>query len=267
MASKIIQGQGDGTEYKERSLGAAFWVNLTICAKHPRCKDKPYHHFDLYCGSGFNDISRCEGSPLAFWRAVELTGKAPVFAHFVDEIQEQISLLCTQFYGHPYALNSFIHHGDNASFIPLIPFLIRERGDNPEYALGSVLIDPNGAGIPWDELIELTHQCPRLDVFLNFNVSIVNRISGYKHNKSQRRVERLENVPGILGKNHVLIRNPTGGRNSFVLLVCRNIKTREHRSLGFYHWDSADGLRIRRTTGLTKAEQVVTAPDDQIALF
>src|SRR4051794_6085264 len=66
-----VQGQGDANEFNEQGLSAAFWVNLTIFQKKiaPISDRFHYHHFDPNSGCGFNEQSKCIGSPLAFLRA------------------------------------------------------------------------------------------------------------------------------------------------------------------------------------------------------
>lgn len=257
---KVVQGQGAGTEYKERRLGAVFKINLCI-SKSPKLKDHPYFHFDLYAGSGYNELADCKGSPIAFIDAVKCSGRTNFYAHFVE--QDKIS--CGQLYRrisrHEFWSRCSVHPGNNDSFIEAIPDLIRYRNQNPKKTIGSVLIDPNGHNVHWEKLEWLSTQCPKLDIVINYNTSIVKRITGIEAKGSagwyRGQLIRLEEVPRLLNKKHVQISTPVppNSKNKFVVLICRNFRTGDHPNMGFYHWDSKEGERIRVQEGLTKKER------------
>lgn len=252
---KRTQGQGDGTRFKERRLEAIFYINLTICNKSERLRRFPYFHFDLYAGSGYNDQADCLGSPLAFLDAVEESGKHHFYAHFVDKDPINCHKLFNRLKTSVYADRCFVHPGDNADFVEAIPYIIKARNISPDHAMGSVLIDPNGHNIPWDHLIELSKLCPKLDFFINYNTTVALRIEGLKKYTYRGRLERLADVPKLLGKNYVQIATPVGARNRFVLLICRNFFTSNYARLGIYHWDSYEGESIRYRFGLSKKER------------
>jgi hypothetical protein len=58
---------------------------------------------------------------------------------------------------------------DNEELCAGIPYWIERLGGDPETALGSILIDPNGpAGIPWKALKATSRRCPGLTIMMNY---------------------------------------------------------------------------------------------------
>lgn len=251
---KIKQGQSDGTEFKERRLGALFYINLKI-SKSSFLRSRPYFHFDLYAGSGYNEEVGCIGSPLAFLKAVEDSDRTNFYAHFVEKDPLSCDKLARRLAASKYPDRCFLHPGDNADFIEAIPHLISCRNQRPSNAVGSILIDPNGHNIPWDQLAEISRLCPKLDMFFNYNTTIAKRLAGLVVNIYRGKLVRLETIPEHINKTHVQLATPTGTRNQFVLMACRNFRVGDYAKLGIYHWHSEEGKSIRYRYGLSKKEK------------
>lgn len=256
-AKALKQGQGISTEFKERGLQAAFTINLRIFQNRFGGDKYPYFHFDLNCGTGWNDESNCIGSPLAFLQATQNTGCNRFFAGFCDIDDNKLKLL----FSRPELQNKncWSFHGDNSELPYAIPGIIRSQGDNPKMAIGMVLVDPNGYNIPLEPLVWLSKECPKLDVVINWNSTAAKRnrynpISGGDH------VPTLEQVIENLNKKYWLIRKPMTA-HQFTLLIGRNFSTGDHKSLGFYHLNSMLGQDIFAQCNFTR-EQLKTRYDD-----
>lgn len=243
MAKHRGQGQShDSTEMKERGIASAISINLRIF----KSKYKPwatYQHFDLNAGSGMNDQVNCIGSPLAFIQSVDNLGISNYRAYFTDIDHDTIEKLHT--YPEMKRENCFLFHGDNESLITAIPDLIRLTDKKLKYAIGSVLVDPNGSEVNVDALSWLSKQCPRLDFIINWNSVIFKRLQG-AHGTLCSAIKSLD-------KKHWLIRKPSGG-HQFILIVGRNMRIGEDKKNGFYHLNSDLGQEIFHTCNLTKAE-------------
>jgi hypothetical protein len=240
-----------------RGLGAAFYINLRIAQ---RLAFAPYFHFDLNAGCGINAIANSIGSPLAFMRAVADAGHGRAVPHFVDRDGDALRTLMAR--AEMHNANALFFHGDNASFIDLIPALIEWRGERPAYALGSVLCDPNGADIPFDALAALFARCPRLDVIVNWAAATHKRVRCHPHLSHDG--PRIDDLPRLFGKRHWLVRQPSSPYQ-FTLLIGRNVETDGYAPLGFYKRTSAIGEAIVARCDLTRSEWA-TAPG-QMGLF
>lgn len=262
-SSRGGQGQSWATEHKEVGLRASFLINLRIC-KVVRERSRfrqAYHHFDLHAGSGWNEKVGVMGSPMAFYDALEGSGHPQAVAHFVERdkgraCQLEERLLCS-----PYA-DWHVHCEDNAKFCPRIPDIIRGRGENPRYAMGTILIDPNGpTDTPYDEVAEVLRQCPRLDVIYNFPGTGNKRLA----NGHDRKIW-VNDIPDLFHKKFWLIREQIGDQQ-FSLLIGRNYETRDYPGLGFYHMGSARGQRVVTTLDTTRREQREQRAQAQMRLF
>lgn len=253
------QGQSkDATEWKERGIAAAISVNLQIFAS--RFANKPwavYQHFDLNSGSGMNKEVGCIGSPLAFMQSVDDLGIKNYRAHFIDIERDMVKAL--QIMPGMDRNNCCLFHGDNKSLIAAIPDLIRMT-DKPKFAIGTVLIDPNGADVPINELAWLSMECPKLDFIINWNSTIFKRLKGRKG--------RLEDLMEALNKKYWLIRKPVSV-HQWTVLVGRNVKIGDHMSMGFHHLNSEIGQHIFKTCNYTKTEysEILESANPQGELF
>lgn len=261
MAEKILtQGQGVSTEFKERGLEAAFSINMRVFsglkAKHAYGGRWRYHHIDLNAGSGINEEVGCIGSPLAFIEAAEKMGCSDYFAGFCDTDESALAKLIRRdaVKENP---NVFLFNGDNASLIEAIPSLVSSGRENPKYAMGMVLSDPNGTDIPLDGLEWLAEEVPRIDLCLNWNSTQFKRNRGAFGDDRPTMKEAIDR----LGKKHWLIREPMG-RWQWTLLIGRNTRIGEQPSLGFYHLDSEKGQDIFRRCNFPKGIDPNAVLDD-----
>lgn len=240
------QGQSLVTEDKARGFGKAFAINLRIFQS--RFADKSwarYFHFDLNAGSGYNDEADCIGSPLAFLSAVHRLEVTNYRAFFVDISRDAVSELLKR----PEIASderSFVMHGDNAEFVRAIPSIIEAAGDKAHMAIGSVLVDDNGTGIPIHELAALAAVCPRLDLFINITAT------GLKRAFQTRQLRLTDIITGI-EKQHWLIREPLG-QFQWTMLLGRNVQVNDHRAEGFYHLESKQGQQALERCNYTAAE-------------
>lgn len=252
------QGQSRITEDKERGFAGIFGMQLRIaCAMFRNVSAKlrakgmdvgiNYFHFDLHAGSGYNHEIGVPGSPLVFLNVAQ---KYDVpYLLFCSEIDDgAVAELAKRLA--PYD-KAFLCPGDNAELVLAIPEIIKEYGERPAHARGTILLDPNnqrGDGLPWDELEEITMACPKLDVMVNFPGTAMKRI-GRRH----RDYVSLEDLPDILHKEHWLIRE-TLGVHQFTTVIGRNYKTGDYKKLCFYDWESPEGMQILRKVVKTRAE-------------
>lgn len=253
------QGQcKDATEWKERGIAAAISVNLRIFKSIYANKSwAVYQHFDLNSGSGINEEIGCIGSPLAFIQSADELGVFNFNAHFIDKDRSAIE----QLYAREVMQrkNCTLFHGDNKSLIEVIPDLI-QLTDKPRMAIGTVVIDPNGADVPINELAWLARECPKLDFIINWNSTIFKRLEGRKG--------RLQDVMESINKKHWLIRQPVS-IHQWTVLICRNTRIGDHKSLGFHHLNSEIGQHIFKTCNHTKAEyqQIIESVNPQMDLL
>lgn len=241
MTSNSIttQGQSDSTEFKERGLEAAFTINLKIFQAKiaSRFGDRyPYWHFDLNCGSGINEQIGCIGSPLAFLRAAESSKCRRYFAGFCDINTEYLGALMARdaVRDNPQC---FAFNGKNASLVESIPDII-SKIERPHRAVGMILSDPNGFEVPLDELSELSRKCPGIDIAIHWNSRIRRLYRGHGWEFVD-----IDEAIAMLGKSNWLIREPRGA-HQWTVLIGRNIKTSDHKSLGYFHLDSPKGADI-----------------------
>jgi len=241
----VTQGQSAvTTELKQRGLGYAIKVNAAAFKSNQFHKRYTYFHFDLHAGSGYNEKADCIGSPLTFVECMESLGIKNYHAGFCDREHSAVTELIERLGDNR---NCFVHHGDNASYISMIPAIIQEYGDRPEFAMGSVLCDPNGCNIPISELSWLNLVCPKIDVIVHYNATQSKREA---HGVKADTPKLFDVVEGI-GKKHWLIRQPSG-IHQFTLLIGRNHRFGDYKSQGFYHLDSSAGQDIARRCHLSK---------------
>jgi hypothetical protein len=233
------QGQSSSTEFKERGLEAAFSINMRIFKSKivSRFGNRfPYWHFDLNCGCGINEKIGCIGSPIAFLRAAEQVGIQNYFAGFCDINEVFLKSLMNNesVKGNEQC---FAFHGENASLVESIPDIIRNK-ENPSRAIGMVLSDPNGYGVPLDEMAELSVACPGIDFAIHWN----SRIRKLYRGKEWEFVD-IDEAISMLNKRYWLIREPRGA-HQWTALIGRNIKTGDHRTMGYFHLESEKGQDI-----------------------
>jgi len=254
---KKVQGQsGDATEIKQRGLSYAFRVGMAVAVKYPSWG---YFHFDLHAGSGYNEEAKCIGSPLAFLSEARRVNCTTYFAGFCDRDHDQIkSLLNRPEIDHDRCR---LFHGDNAALLRMVPDIIRLYGKKNN-VIGSVLSDPNGADVPIDELAWLARECPKIDIILHWNSTIVKRLRG------GIRPDQISLTDAIrrIAKSSWLIREPVG-IHQFTMLIGRNFRFGDWKSMGFYFLDSPKGQDILQRCALPKHEILRGKPPDQEAFL
>lgn len=250
MPSRRLQGQsGDATEIKQRGLSLAFRIGLAVVEKMARkVPNARYFHFDLHAGGGYNHEADCIGSPLTFLKETEVAGTARYFAAFCDHDADQVRSLLNR----PEVADdarTFVLHGDNSQLLAMVPSIIRECHDRPEWAIGSILSDPNGADVPLEAIVETLKECKRLDIIFHWNSTITKRL----HNGIKPTQVLLRDVVDIVPKDYWLIREPAG-IHQFTLLIGRNWRFDDSRGMGFYHLESEQGQAILDRCSLSAAQ-------------
>lgn len=250
------QGQSAATEAKVRGIGELIRINLRIFS-HVNARyggRYRYFHFDLHAGSGWNHEVNVIGSPLAFLSAADAIGE-PYLAVFVEQDESRAMELAKKTAD---VESAFVKYGDNVSLCAEIPDIIRQFGENPRYAMGSVLIDPNGpsGGIPWERLSILFRQCPALDVIVNYPATGMKRDAGQarRAGRMSPHFVSIDELPQRLGKEHWIIRPPQGAWQ-WTLTIGRNMGVNDYTKKGWVHWDSEHGREIRWRVSTTASEQ------------
>lgn len=245
------QGQsGIVTEAKERGLSLTFqsnlWVFRRLKSRFSNSKFK-YFHFDLNCGSGWNDDVDCIGSPIAFVDSASAVGVESYYAGFCDNDEQTISILSNHI---KIATDERCHcfYEDNVDFVSKIRNIIIENGENPDKVIGMVLSDPNGTSVPIDALSELSVSVPRLDIAIHWNSAAFKRVRGAFG------VDRptLELALSKIKKEHWFIRKPIG-RWQWTMLIGRNYNSTEIPE-GFYALNSPSGQSIFAKCNYTENE-------------
>lgn len=246
MATKIIQGQSDNTEYKERGIAASLKVSLDLSRTKPQFT---HWHIDLNAGCGINDLVGCIGTPLAFVQQAELI-RANYRAFFVDINESAIERLEREYIANNPRCYSF--HCDNREVLPVITEMIKARERNYHYAWGTLIVDPNGYfgdAVPHEQLIEFAHQFPRMDMIFNLNIRTyqlgkAHIEAGIKAGWRNKFWPSIECFPKIFNREHWLIRHVVGTKARFALLVGRTKKTGDHRSLKLVWMNSPEGIAV-----------------------
>lgn len=253
-----VQGQGATTEAKERGIKGTLAISLSMADKPHLCRF-PFWHVDLHSGSGFNEQARCFGSPIAFLEAIRERLR-PFRAFFVDINADSVASLDARL-AREYLTESkscFSFLGDNEGLLPVVGSMIRQT-ENPRYAVGSLLSDPNGwtDNVPLRQLAEFAAEFPRIDLIFNLNVRFYRLAQG--HISKGNDTWRAKDIPSVLdfpqrfSRQHWLIRRITQSRGTpFIMLVGRNILAGDWKAFGFHHLESdiaqAEIERIERQT-------------------
>lgn len=249
------QGQSLATIDKERRIGAALSVGMQIASAKFGHMGFNYWHFDANAGPGWNSLVNTAGSPLVFWQVATacLSGLRPA-PFFCDIDTDALRRLQVRMRSAPtLAERSVLLPGDNQDALEVFAEVIRARERRPQFAVGSVLIDPNGyfyrnpkgIGAPIDALKWFTREFPRIDVVLNLNIRTYQMQAAHGHNVLPPR-----EVLASLNKQHWLVAqanvsNGNGkGGNRFLLAVGRNVETGDHKKLQLYKHTSEHGEYI-----------------------
>jgi hypothetical protein len=265
-----VQGQGATTEQKERGIKGTLAISLDIADKPHLCRF-PFWHIDLHSGSGFNKQAQCFGSPIAFLEAVRENPR-PFRAFFVDIngacVVDLERRLVAGYPAEAQFCHSFI--GDNQGLLPVVGNLIRQS-ENPRYAVGSLLSDPNGwtDDVPLKELANFAAEFPRIDLIFNLNVrwyrlaqgQIAKGLEGWVN----KDIPSISDFPGRFSRKYWLLRKVIQSKGApFVMLVGRNIQAGDWKAFGFHHLESdfarAEIERIERRAS-ERADIVQALPE------
>lgn len=247
----MSQGQGRATAFKERGFGSAFRVSMSL-SNGKNVARFPYWHVDLNSGSGWNEQSRCDGSPLVFLQLAK-EHRPNYRAFFCDKDEVAISRLAER-----VGKDAFCFRSDNSEMLPVVSAAIAKEERNPHFSVGTVVCDPNGYfgdAIPCKELEVFAERHERIDLIFNLNVRtyqmgrahVQNAISSNAINGWSRKFwPSIADLPNHFPRNHWLvseIRSPGQG-DRFVIVIGRNVKTDGHKAMGHYRFDSVDGERL-----------------------
>jgi len=253
--NKQEQGQGGTTEWKERGILAALALNLKLCTHPAKFHSRfNYWHLDLHSGSGWNEEVNCVGSPLAFLEVIRDFPDKRYQAFFCDHNPQLIDQLRVR---PEIAMNGrcYVFCKENREILPVFAAAIRSSGDKPRYAMGSILVDPNGCcfgdAVPMQELQTFCREFPRIDILVNFNLRTWRMIRGCIDKGMKGFLGRTCPAPSdlrtLFKKEHCLIRDTLiRGGDPFIFWIGRNYPMGEHPALGFFSLDSPRGQLILR---------------------
>jgi three-Cys-motif partner protein len=227
-------------------VAAGVHIGARIHAKQ-HGQQYPFWLFDLFCGSGYNEQVDCIGSPLAMYSEAVAQGVAPLM-HCVDRDPQALAALSAQpLVREHFDRSIFLHNGDNAEFHAYALERVRER-ENPQYAQGIALFDPNDSVINLELLAGFSRLLPRIDIVINYSGAAVKRANGAGANRADLRAYLQ-----AADKKHWLIRKPHGIWQ-WSLLVGRNVRTGDYRAQGFEHLDGSAGSDALHTLLMTRSE-------------
>lgn len=246
----MSQGQGKHTAMKESGFAGIFDTSLCI-SKGGKAAAFPYWHIDLNAGCGWNDKAECWGSPIVFLQEARRKER-DVVALFCDINQSFASELESTIHSMDWGEwepEVAVARGDNAEWLTEFAKLIRARED-PRYAVGSLLCDPNGfkSGFPVNAIRTFAEEFRRIDLILNFNVSLFAKVQGCKENGIPG-FDHWPTIPDLIPtfhRKHWMVSNPPGwGQGDrFVIALGRNFDTGQRRFLNFYPLESQNGQEI-----------------------
>lgn len=245
---RTIQGQSAATIDKERRISSALSIGMRIASAKFGGRGYRFWHFDANAGSGWNHDVDVPGSPLAFHAMADLHLSGMRRAAFFCDINgESIRQLGERLNATPvYAAASTLLPGDNEIGLTEFARAIRER-EKPEYAVGSVVVDPNGywyrnakgEGAPVEALTRFVKVYRKIDVVLNLNARTYRMQAAHKH-----AVLPPREVFRSLEKQHWLVARTQMGGDEFLLAIGRNTPTGNHKALGLHALDSGEGQHI-----------------------
>jgi hypothetical protein len=241
------QGQSIATIDKERCLASAFEIGTKIANAKFRGRGFCYWHCDTNAGSGWNDEVCVPGSPIVFHTvANKFLTEMKREAFFCDRNVRALQELSLRLNEQPaWTAHSAIFPGDNEEMLEVFAERIRRSGERPEYAVGSVVVDPNGywwrnakgIGAPVKSLVQFAAEFERIDVILNLNFRTYQLQRGAGHS-----VEEPRAVLRKLNKKNWLVKiTQRHGADKWLLAVGRNVGTADHKALGFHKLESDEG--------------------------
>lgn len=262
MVSKNRQGQSPlFTIDKERSIGITVGINMRVAAATLQTQRKPYFFLDTNCGSGWNVDIGVHGSPAVFNRIADellLPRGIERYAVCCDHDAMATAELERRMEEGGWDHSTEVLTCDNENSVRYFATLIPQH-DDPRYAMGAVLFDPNGywnkngkgVGPPVATLPEFTQRFRRIDIIGNINTIARKRMLG----------AGLDAIPPIevlqlFHKQFWLVKLARYQRKEFLLVIGRNYPIRHCEKYGFYDLNSEDGREImRRATELKKSDE------------
>lgn len=244
---------------KERSIGVTLAIDMRVAAPTLQDKRKPFFFLDTNCGSGWNVEIGVHGSPAVANRAAdEILLPRGIERYVVCCDRDPVATAELERRMEEGGWDTEILTSDNEDSVRYFAKLIRQH-DNPKYAMGAVLFDPNGPwykngkgeGPPVATLPEFTRHFPRIDIIGNINTTAYKRMLGAKLHV----IPPLE-VLQLFNKQHWLVKLATYHRKEFLLVIGRNFPIRHCEKFGFYDLNSEQGREImRRATVLKKSDE------------
>jgi len=258
----MSQGQGLSTRRKEERFAAALSISLGV-SKAESVKDQQYYHIDLNCGSGWNETSGCEGSPMVFMREANAADRR-YRATFCDSNLEYTSELMVR-------LNPFREGGgyfeiltmDNGEALGWVADTIRSAEMRPELAIGSLICDPNGpkTGYPAEALKRFSAEFRRIDLILNVNMRVWRSAVGARDTLRKQADCRpcfkgfadwpdLQDSIAGFGKETWMVSNPLQVQGDcFSVFYGTNAPIARRSFQGFYSLESREGRQIMERMG------------------
>ena len=245
----MSQGQGAGTERKQLSFFHVMRLGMRVAARNSKLLRYPFWLFDGNCGEGINRKVETHGSPFVAHHAADeekLSADRRRF-FFCDRERELIERLNASLACRPeWSRSSYCLFGDNESGLRLFAETIGSE-ENPKYAVGLIVIDPNGwyyrskdgIGVPTNQLIEVAARFPRLDILLHLNAFHYWQLRG----KGADALPPYD-VLASLSRKHWLVGKISVGQSRFFVAIGRNFATGEHQAIKFYHLESDMGREV-----------------------
>lgn len=242
-----VNGNGHGqsltTAEKERRIGSGLSIGMKIA--NAKFKGYSFWHLDANAGSGHNDEFDVPGSPLVAWDAArQYLNDMRFKAFFCDN--NPISMETLKATLKPEDLiRSTMLCMDNDQAVKAFSEAIC-NAEKPNYAVGSILIDPNGywyknqklVGAPVESMKWFCKKHDRIDVILNINTRSYNLQVSQNHDVMPPR-----DVLASFDKKYWLV-SLTGGKSRFLLAIGRNVKTNAHPGLDLFDSESPQGKAI-----------------------
>jgi hypothetical protein len=265
------QGQSCATIDKQRRISSALVVSMQLAEAAgqkylmaKKGKNRPdratYWHFDANAGCGWNDEFDVPGSPLVFHcmadKYLRSLNRDAIFCDIDrDRIKELRERLSEQ---KSYEYTSMCLNIDNETALGVFRDKILNSGENPKYAVGTIIIDPNGywhrsennVGPPVEGLQDFAVKFPRIDIIINISTRICRMMMGHKRNghPAFQDVQWPREILISLKRHWIIGWSPTG--NQFLIGVGRSMPVREHARLGLYDMDGPEGIDImNKVTG------------------
>lgn len=268
------QGQSCATIDKQRRISSALVVSMNLAEKagkayliKPKVRNRPdratYWHFDANAGCGWNDEFDVPGSPLVFHymadRCLHSLNRDAVFCDInrgrIKELRERLSEQKI------YEYTSTCLNVDNETALGVFRDKILNSGENPKYAVGTIIIDPNGywhrnedgSGPPINGLQSFAVQFPRIDIIINLNMRLAGLMLGHVRKKESPCYAAFKDTQHprdifLSLKRHWVVAEIPKSSWRFLIGVGRSMRAGKHDQLGLYEMDSPEGEAIMKVS-------------------